>query len=314
MGRYRVLTAIRLSKSARKELESLGIEIIGKNTCSQADLVVVSPATPWSEVEQLLLCSGARNLIVFGSGYDNIDLDWLKSRGICTWNLPDYISEAVAEHAIGLALALLRNIVRGDRFVREGEWETTPARELLGTSLVGIRAGIIGLGRVGARIAKLLEAHGVERPILYWSRRRKVEVEHILPLKYATLEEVFSQSKIVFISTALSRETEGLVDRDLIALMDKGYIVNIARGKIIDEEALLWGLREGRLAGAALDVFWAEPLQKNSPLVEFENVILTPHIAGYTRYAMEKTMKQLVEEITRVLIEKKKPRYSLTRC
>ncbi len=314
MNRHRVLVAIRLSKSARRELESMGIEIIDKDKCSQADLVVVSPAIPWDQVRQLLLCSNAKKLIIFGSGYDNIDLSWLKNKGICTWNLPDYISEAVAEHAIGLALALLRNIVRGDRFIREGKWGTTPVRELLGTSLVGLRAGIVGLGRIGVRIAKLLEAHGVEKPILYWSRRRKVEVEHILPLKYATLEEVFSKSKIVFISIALSRETEKLINKDLLALMDKGFIVNVARGKIIDEEALIWGLREGKIIGAALDVFWNEPLEKNNQLLMFENTVLTPHIAGYTRYAMEKTMEQLVKEIVNVVIKREKPKVTLVEC
>ncbi len=297
-----------------EELSRLGFKVYdyrGRGECDKADVVVVSPATPWTTVRELIECSGARFLAVLGSGVDNLDLDWLDSRGICVWNHPDYIADVVAEHAVGLALALLRNIVRGDRLVREGAWKGPAPRELLGTSLSGLRVGIVGLGRIGARLARLLLAFNVETPILYWSRRRKPEVERVLPLKFTGLEELFSSTNIVFITIALTSETRHLINWSLLSRLRGGFLINVSRGGVVDTNALVKALRDGVLAGAALDVFEEEPLPKDHPLTRMDNVVLTPHIGGYTRWSMEQTFKWILEEVVNV-VRGGTPSYPLT--
>ncbi|MET1101894.1 MAG: 2-hydroxyacid dehydrogenase [Pyrodictiaceae archaeon] len=309
-----IITAIRLSKHARTRLRELGYTLIdyaSGDECREARAVIVSPAIPWETTRHLLECSRARLLALFGSGTENLDLVWLEEHGVCAWSHPDYIADAVAEHAIALALVMLRRIIEADAMVRSGGWKEMPVRSLLGESLIGLRVGILGMGRIGARIARLAWAHGAATPILYWSRRPKPELERVLPLRYASLEEVFAKSRLVFVALPLTSETRGLVGKKLLSLMDKGYLVNVARGPIVDEESLKWALREGKLEAAALDVYWEEPYKPSKDLLESGRLVLTPHIAGYTRKAMEDTMSWLVDELDRV-IKGGKPKYPLT--
>ncbi len=243
--------------------------------------LIVTPRIPVRE--ELLRCGGRLRIVVtVSSGYDHIDLRAAERLGICVANTPDPIADAVAEHALGLALALLRNIVYGDRYIRSGNWGSGPApRAMLATMLKGKVAGILGMGRIGLRLARLLNAVGAGR-INYWSRRRKPEVETI-GARYVDLETLFRESDALFITIALTPETRHLVGEEKLRLMKKNAIlVNVSRGAVVDEQALVKALREGWIAGAALDVFEQEPLPPDHPLINMENVVLTPHIAGYT--------------------------------
>ncbi len=317
MSRPRVVLAVKLPSWFLRELERIGIEYYGyavNGSCGPAEALVVPPAMSWSEVKRLLECSGARFLAVFGSGVDNLDLEYLEDQGVCVWNHPDHIADAVAEHAIALALALLRRVVAGDKLVRSGGWKSIPPRELLADTMIGSRVGIVGLGRIGSRIARLAYCLGASTPILYWSRRRKPEVERILPLRWTSLEELFSSSDIVFVSVALTEETRRLIGENLLSRMRGGYLVNVSRGQVVDTQALIKAIREGWVRGAALDVYEEEPLPPNHPLVGMEQVILSPHIGGYTRRAMEETARWLLEELKKVLVEGKQPTYPLTRA
>ena len=249
----------------------------------------------------------ARNLkviVAHSSGVDHIDVGYAESKGICVANTPDMIAWSVAEHAVGSLIAFSRRIVEAHNYVKEGKWHGRPTpRELISTSLYGKTIGIIGMGRIGARIALILRPL-VDR-ILYWSRRRKPELEPSLRLEYRhNLEELLSESDVVFIAVSLTPETRGLIGKEELDFMKPNSIlVNISRGQVIDEDALVEALRVKKIAGAVLDVFHEEPLPQNHPLLALDNVLLTPHIAGYTWESMRYTSMKAVEQAITYLEE-----------
>ncbi len=279
------------------------IEWLIKNL-KDAEVIVVPPWQPFT-AEHFNLAPKLKLLFVSGSGLDKIDLNEASKRGICVANAPDAIAKAVAEHALALTLAILRNVVRGDRIVRSGSWDDNTQRLLLSTSVAGKQVGIIGLGRVGTEVAKLFKA--LNAKVVYWSRTRKVEVEHALDIKYLTLDELLTTSDIIIVSIALTKETKGLISHREFSLMKPGAVViNVSRGAVIDEEALVKALSEGRVK-AGLDVYVKEPLPKDSELIKFENVVLTPHIAGFVLEALRDTAVFVATEIVNYLTRKSLP-------
>lgn len=254
-----------------------------------------------------------RLIVIYGSGHDKTDLQAAEARDVCVANCPDSIAEAVADHAVGLLLALIRGIVRGDSYVRGGEWVGTAApREFIGRTLSSLTVGILGLGRVGAAVARRLAGFGVR--LVYWSRRRKPEAEKLVPMRYCPDPYcVAREADAVVIALALTPETRGLVGGDFISAMKEGaYVINVSRGEVIDEDALVKALRDGRLGGAALDVFTDEPIGPGNPLTRLENVVLTPHIAGYTWEAMEGAAVEAAQAIRECLLLGRPPRNALT--
>jgi len=265
-----------------------------------ADALVVSPIVP---VDREVVERGRRLRIValFGSGYENIDIDACSSRGVCVARVPDYVDESAAELALALALAHLRGVVRGDRMVKAGEWRGFVPRELLGRSLRGVVVGVVGLGRLGTYVAKLFRSLGTR--VVYWSRRRKRLEEIALGIEYMPLERLLSESDVIVLCVAGSRETENLIDREKLRLVKNGaLVINVSRGAVIDEEALIEELRSGRIY-AALDVFREEPLPPGHELTRLSNTILTPHIGGYTREAMVLTAIDVAEMVVKYLRE-----------
>jgi len=289
--------------------DALADEAWVRDELRDADAVVVTPYQAFNE-SLLSVTPNLKLLMVHGSGYERLDLKALSKRCVCVANAPDYVADAVAEHALALTLAALRNVVFGDKYVRSGEWcEGAAPRKFLGFQLAGKKVGIVGLGRVGAKAASLFKALGAS--VTYWSRRRKVEVEHALGIKFEELEELLSTSDVIVISTALTPETRNLIGRKELRLMKEGaLLVNVARGGIIDVNELLEVLREGRIK-AALDVFPEEPLPRDHPLTGFNNVIFTPHIAGYTLESVMNTGKYVAEAIIGYFTKKQVPPTSL---
>ncbi len=287
-------------------------EWVSKNLPGSSALIVA----PYHVVSDELLDIAGESLklvVIYGSGHDKVDLRAAESRGVCVANCPDSIAEAVADHAIGLLLALVRGIVRGDSYVRGGEWVGTAApREFIGRTISSLTIGILGLGRVGAAVARRLAGFGAR--LVYWSRRRKPEAEKLAPMRYCPNPHcVAREADAVVITLALTPETRGLVGEDFISAMKEGaYIVNVSRGEVIDEGALVKALREGRLGGAALDVFSNEPIGPENPLTRLENVVLTPHIAGYTWEAMEGAAVEAAQAIKDCLLLGRPPRNALT--
>jgi glyoxylate reductase len=232
----------------------------------------------------------------YAVGFDNIDLDEAKKRGIVVTNTPSKeVNEAVAEHTWALILALSRRIVEADEATRRGGYYGWDPDIFLGRSLVGKTLGIIGLGNIGTMVAR--RAKGYEMNVIYNKHNPDPEAEKELGVKFASLDELLSTSDFVSLHVPLTEETRGLINKETLGKMKRGsYLVNTARGPIVCEQDLAEALRTGVLAGAALDVFENEP-NINPELLAMENVILTPHIASSTWEARLKMTDQAVSAI-----------------
>lgn len=205
-----------------------------------------------------------------GIGLDTVDLDAAGRLGIKVFNTPDAPSQAVAELAVGLMLAVLRRIAEGDAAVRRGDWKPMMGR-LLGSRTVGV----VGLGRIGARVAKLASAFGC--PVLAYEPRADAAVPE--GTRRATLEEVLQGSDIVTLHVPMCPENRNLLDASRIAAMKPGAVlINASRGGLVDEAALLQALKDKRLSGAGLDTFEDEPYK--GPLKDLPQVVLTPHMGS----------------------------------
>jgi D-3-phosphoglycerate dehydrogenase len=211
----------------------------------------------------------------FGVGVDAIDLDYAQSRRIAVTNTPDVLTDDVADLAIGLLLAVSRKIALGDRWVRDGRWPKGPMP--LTTSLAGKTLGIVGLGRIGRAIASRAQAFGME--ILYTARSPRADVAYGFR---PTAKDLARDCDSLVVSAAGGAATRGIVDRSVLsALGPQGFVVNIARGSLVDEPALIAALTAGEIAGAGLDVFWDEP-DINPAFVCLDNVVLQPHAGSGT--------------------------------
>jgi hydroxypyruvate reductase len=208
---------------------------------------------------------------VFGVGVDSVDLATARARGVRVTNTPDVLTEGVAELALALLLAVARRIPFNDSFVRAGRWpkESDPA---LASSLAGRRLGIVGLGRIGRRVAGLAEAFGME--IRYGGPRRKDDVAWRY---YADLAALAGDVDCLMLTCKGGPETAGLIGREVIeALGPDGWLINVSRGSVVDEAALVEALVGGRLGAAGLDVFASEPRVPEA-LLRLDNVVLQPH-------------------------------------
>jgi lactate dehydrogenase-like 2-hydroxyacid dehydrogenase len=212
----------------------------------------------------------------YGVGYDAIDLDACRARGIRVTNTPDVLNDAVAELALGLMLALCRRIPQSDAFVRAGRWPAAPFG--LTAELTGAHAGILGLGRIGKEIARRLQA--MKMRVSYHGRSEQPFEPYAY---YPSLEAMAKEIDWLVVVAPGSPSTRGLVSRAVLeALGPGGALVNVARGALVDEPALVDCLLTGRLGGAALDVFADEP-SVPAPLLALENVVLSPHQGSATR-------------------------------
>lgn len=220
-----------------------------------------------------------------GVGVDNIDVEAANQRGIAVLNAAGGNTISAAELTFGLMLALARNISRADASLKRGEWERNRFK---GTELYGKTLGVIGAGRIGTEVARRARAFGMCVLVYdpYLSSDRAGEIGGDL----ASLSTVLEQSDIVSVHTPLTDETRGLIGADQLALMKPGaYLINAARGGVVDESALAEALESGRLAGAGLDVFEREPPPTDSPLLKLENVLAVPHLGAATREAQTRS-------------------------
>jgi len=217
----------------------------------------------------------AELIAIRGVGTDRVDLEYARRRGLRVTTTPDVLTEDVADLALGLLLAVSRRICVGDAFVKAGKW---PGGSLpLARRVSGKRAGILGLGAIGQAIAR--RAAGFGMSIAYTGRRPRPEQPYPF---VASLAELARNSDILFIAASGNPGTRGIVDAQVLdALGPDGILVNIARGSIVDEPALVAALREGRIAGAGLDVFQREP-QVPEALLGLDNVVLQPHMGSAT--------------------------------
>jgi len=226
----------------------------------------------------------------FGTPRGTVDLALARQRGVVVTNTPDSITEDVADLAMGLIVAVMRRIAEADRYVRAGRWLSGLLPP--GSGLGGKTCGIIGLGAIGSGIAKRAEAFRMT--VRYHGPRRKEGVGYAFE---PDLESLARESDCLVVACPSTPQTRGLVNaRILDALGADGYLVNIARGPIVDEQALIAALRDRRLAGAGLDVFWDEP-RVPAELVAMEQVVLAPHIGSTTREVREERGRKLLANL-----------------
>ena len=214
-------------------------------------------------------------------GVDHCDLEALGKRGIVVTNTPDVLSDATAEIALLLMLGAARRASEGDRLVRSGNWTSWSPSFMVGTQTTGKRLGIVGMGRVGLAVARIVAGLGME---VHYSNRRRLPPETELGAVYhASVDDLLANVDVVSLNCPATRETTNLMDARRLALMRRGAIlVNTARGTLIDEDALIASLKSRHLGGAGLDVFKTEP-GGNPELARLDNVFLLPHIGSATR-------------------------------
>ena len=220
----------------------------------------------------------------FGVGYDHVDAKWAGAHGIIVTNTPDVLNEEVADTTLGLLLCTVREFPQADRFVRAGRWEHGPYR-LSPATLRDRTMGIVGMGRIGQAIARRLDAFKV--PVVYHSRRPQAGVPY---RHYPVLLDMARDVDVLIVIVPGGAETRNLINAEILeALGPTGIVINMARGSVVDEPALIAALRDNKILAAGLDVFANEP---NVPreLVEMENVVLFPHLGSasvHTRSAMD---------------------------
>jgi glyoxylate reductase len=229
-------------------------------------------------------------------GYDNIDVAAATERGVVVTNTPGVLFEAVADLTFALMLSAGRRIVEGDRIVRAGEWPAWRPDFLLGKEMHGATLGLVGLGAIGEAVAR--RARGFGMHILYYSRTRKPASEAELGIEFAALDTLLARADIVSIHVNLTPETRGLIGADEFARMkNDAIIVNTARGPIIDQAALTDWLRANPAASAALDVFEAEPIATDDPLLQLPNLVAAPHVGSATLTTRTRMANLVVENL-----------------
>jgi glyoxylate reductase len=227
-------------------------------------------------------------------GYDNIDVAAAKARGIVVTNTPDVLTEAVAEFTWGLIFSITRRIVEGDRLVRRGAWKGWALDFMLGTELGGKQLGIIGRGRIGRAVAAKAAAFGMH--VVFAARGAEKRAGDEM-----SLDELLVSSDVISIHTPMSAANRHLIDRKAFARMKRtAFLVNTARGPIVDEEGLAWALQERLIAGAALDVYEREP-DVVAALMALENVVLAPHLGSATRESRTAMADLAVRNVVAVL-------------
>jgi D-3-phosphoglycerate dehydrogenase len=279
---WTVLTADQLDGKLTEHLETADALIV--RSAVQADAALLSHA------KKLRVIGRA------GVGVDNIDLDAATRQGIAVMNTPGANAVAVAEQTLGMMLAMARSLCRADSLMHAGRWEK---KSLQGTELRGKTLGIAGLGRIGMEVARRARAFGMT--LVAHDPFVSAAVAKEQGIRLTSLDELYAAADYITLHVGLTPQTTGMINETSLKKMKKGVrLVNCARGELIHEADLIDALKQGHVAGAALDVFTEEPL-KQSPLMAMENVILTPHIGGATHEAQEAVGVQIAQQVREYL-------------
>lgn len=225
------------------------------------------------------------------TGFDAVDAEYCKAHGIAVYNVPAYATKSVSELTVGLAIGLLRQIPRAHGILQEKKWELEPGIELAGKTV-----GILGTGTIGINTAHLFKAFGCT--LLGWSRTQKDEFTELGGTYVAHKRELLESSDIVTVNVPLNEKTRDLIGAEELKMMKKSaFLINTARGPIVNQEDLVVALEKGELAGAGIDVYDQEPIAADNPLLALDNVILTPHIAYKTEEALSRRARTTLKNI-----------------
>ena len=215
----------------------------------------------------------------YAVGYNNIDYEYAREKGVIVTNTPGVLTETTADLAWAILMAAARRVVEGDAFMRAGKFRGWEPMLMLGTDVYGKTIGIVGMGKIGQAVARRAKGFGMR--ILYYSRSRKPEIEEETGAERVPLEILMAESDYISLHVPLTPETRNMINRDILELMKpEAYLINTARGEVIDEPYLIEMLKRRRIRGAALDVFRGEPLNVDPALYELDNVVLAPHMGS----------------------------------
>ena len=243
-------------------------------------------------------CPALKMVSVWGTGTDNIDLHAAGMRGVTVCNTPGVNAFAVAEHALTLMLAVARKIPAIDREMHAGKWP----REML-TQLLGKTLGVFGMGTIGSRVATLGRAIGMD--VLAWSARGDEGRIRATGARAATKDEILRQADVVSLHVRLAEDTRGFIGRKELAMMKPtAILVNTGRGALVERDALIAALREGKILGAGLDVFHHEPLAPDDPILTLSNIVCSPHNAGQTPEVVRDGLLRAVANVEHFLAGK----------
>ena len=263
---------------------------------SDADIIILGASGKIGK-EVLLKTPNLKMIAKRGVGLDNVDLKAATELGVLVTYTRHANSQSVAEHTIGLILTLVKNIVKANEELKEKGWRIRS--ELVGIELAGKTLGVIGFGNIGRKVAKMAK-NAFNMNVLVYDPYVSVDVVRSFGCRLVDLDTLLKESDIVTIHAALTEETYHMIgERELKLMKRTAYLINTARGAIIDEKALIKALKEGWIAGAALDVYEKEPLPKDSPLYELKNVYLTPHVAGPSDERRHMLFGAIVDEFER---------------
>lgn len=303
MSRHRVVLTNAIAPSWQRQLEAEADVVVAPDTAPEtlrrlvgpADGLVVRAPLPediFESAPQLTAC------VRHGAGLDYIPVERATALGIPVANTPGVNAQSVAEFCLSRMLALARRLAPIGRELRSAGWHE--ARALVDGTIELDRKilGVIGVGAIGSRLAQICH-HGLDMRVLGYQRRLDRLPPYVAP---ATLTQVFAESDFIVVACPLTEETRGLVSRALIGRMKPtAFLVNVSRGPVVDEPALEEALLQRRIAGAALDVFWKQPLPRDHPFLALDNALLTPHVAGLTDDSRERISALAIDELRRML-------------
>jgi len=291
---------------ALKELERWGgVELYNERSSSHEEFVgrikgaqVVINIRAYSKFSREVLGQSSPSLkllSVLGTGVDNIDFSAAREYGVLVTNTPGFAAPAVAEHTLALMLAVARQITQLDKELKNGEWPRGLAQQLSGKTL-----GIVGLGAIGGRLARL--AKGIGMRVIAWTFHPSKERAQEYGVDFVSFDDLFSQADVISLNLRLSDETTDLVGKRQLGLMKStAILVNTARGAIVNKESLIDALTSGKIAGAGLDAFHEEPIPPDDALLKLKNVVLTPHSAGMTPETIERGAQMAVDNVINFL-------------
>ena len=261
--------------------------------------------------EMIDLAENLKVISTYSVGFDHIDINHAKNKKIRVGYTPKVLTDATADLAFALMIDIMRRMSEGDKIIRDGKWrQIYGAYDYVGLDLQGKTLGILGLGRIGSTLAKRAKAFDMK--IIYHNRNRVSKTkEKSLGVKYVSEDKLITQSDIISIHVPHTAETDKLFDSKMFKKMKKtAFLINTARGKIINEKDLVIALKNKTIAGAGLDVFESEPISSNHPLTKIQNVVLAPHIGSSTKETREEMARITVKNLN-LGLSGKKPIYSV---
>ncbi len=302
-----------LKKKYQIEVHSGKIPIpekILKNKIKSIDGLICFPYDKINH-KMMDLAENLKVISTYSVGFDHIDISHAKKRKIRVGYTPKVLTDATADLAFALMIDVVRRVSEGDKIIRSGEWrQIYGAYDYVGMDLQGKTLGILGLGRIGSTLAKRAKAFDMK--IIYHNRNQVSKTrEKLLGVKYVSQDKLFTQSDIISIHVPHTPDTDKLFDSKVFKKMKKtSFLINTARGKIINEKDLAVALKKKTIAGAGLDVFESEPISNNNPLTKIKNIVLAPHIGSSTKETREEMARITVKNLN-LGLNGKKPIYSV---